>query len=160
MTSNAETRRLTVDDFDRVVSIDSKLSGQWRQRFYKKRLAAALAGPRDFISVGVEKNGALVGFAFAHLLRGDYGSDDTVAVLDAVGVDPRFGRAGVGHDLLNGMYAEMRRKHIRELHTQVDWRNVPLLSFLASNGFETAPRLVLERETAEQTSSSRPRDTT
>ena len=52
-------RPLTIDDFDAVVAIDANLSGNWRQRFYTKRLAAALEKPKDFIYVGIDRDGAL-----------------------------------------------------------------------------------------------------
>jgi len=145
----ATLRPLTVDDFKQVLTIDSKLSGNWRQGFYSKRLAAALERPSDFIYVGIELDGDLAGFAFAQLLRGEFGGSGTVAVLDAIGVDPDHDHEGLGQALMDGLIDVMRQKDVHELRTQVDWRNDKLLHFLAANGFETAPRLVLERDTAE-----------
>ena len=142
-------RPLTVDDLDRVIEIDSALSGNWRQGFYNKRLAAALATPGAFIHVGIDVNGRLEGFAFAQILRGEFGGDEAAAVLDAIGVAPEHGHRGLGSELLNGILDVMRRKNIRELRSQVDWRNTTLLGFLADAGFEIAPRLILERGTDE-----------
>ncbi len=145
----AAVRPLTVDDFKRVVDIDSKLSGNWRQGFYSKRLAAALENPGDFIYVGVDDGDRLAGFAFAHLLRGEFGESGTMAVLDAIGVDPDHRAKGHGQALMAGLIEVMKHKGVDELQTQVDWHNHELLHFLAAHGFAAAPRMILERDTAE-----------
>lgn len=139
-------RALTVDDLKAVIGIDSKHSGSWRQGFYEKRLSAALAKPKDFIYVGVEDDNGLAGFVFAHLLEGEFGGKGPVAVLDAIGVDPDHEHHGVGHALMNGLEEVMRRKGVRELQTEVDWRSHHLIEFLDVTGFRRAARLVLERD--------------
>lgn len=144
---SATVRPLTPDDFEGVVAIDNKLFGASREGFYKKRLSAVVAKPKDFIYVGVDHDGTLAGFAFAQLLKGEFGGKGTVAVLDAIGVDPDHGHEGLGRSLIDGLIAVMRDKDVHELRTEVDWKNDKLLHFLAANGFETAPRLVLERAT-------------
>ena len=142
-------RPLTSDDFEAVVAIDAKLSGNRRENFYSKRLAAALEKPKDFIYVGADRDGALAGFAFVHLLAGEFGGAGTVAVLDAIGVDPAHQDAGLGQHLIDGLIAVMEQKDLREMQTEVDWTNHSLLRFLDANGFVRAPRIVLERATAE-----------
>jgi L-amino acid N-acyltransferase YncA len=139
-------RPLTPGDFERVVAIDSKRSGSRRESFYAKRLKAASEKPHDFIYVGIDVDGALEGFAIAQLLRGEFGDRGTVAVLDAIGVDPDHAHGGLGQSLMDGLIAVMQRQDVHELRTEVDWRNHELLHFLAANGFEMAPRLVLERD--------------
>ncbi len=141
-------RPLTIDDFQSVVTIDSKLSGNWRQVFYSKRLAAALEKPKEFIYVGVDLDGELVGFAFAHVLEGEFGVTGNVAVLDAIGVDPDHQHKGLGQRLMDGLIDVMRHKGVQELQTQVDWTDHDLMRFFDVNGFVRAPRLVLERSTA------------
>ena len=141
-------RPLTRDDFDAVVAIDATLSGTRREDFYTRRLAAALEKPKDFIYVGVDRDGALAGFAIVHLLAGEFGGAGTVAVLDAIGVDPAHQDAGLGQHLIDGLVAVMKKKDVREMQTEVDWTNHSLLRFLDANGFVRAPRIVLERGTA------------
>jgi ribosomal protein S18 acetylase RimI-like enzyme len=146
--ADISVRPLTIDDFDAVVAIDAKLSGTRRENFYTKRLEAALAKPKDFIYVGVDRDGVLAGFAFVHLLAGEFGGTGTVAVLDAIGVDPAHQDAGLGQHLVDGLIAVMKNKNVREMQTEVDWTNHSLLRFLDANGFVRAPRIVLERGTA------------
>ena len=51
--------------------------------------------------------------------------------------------------LMAGLEDVMRKKGVREMQTQVNWTNSSLLRFLNAAGFETAPRIVLERDVAE-----------
>lgn len=153
MTGNeAETvvtvRPLGADDLDRVVAIDRKLSGRARRGFFESRLAAARRDPGGFIYVGAWVRDDLLGFAMTRLQEGDFGMTVSVAVLDAIGVDPDHHGGGLGRRLMAGIEDVMRRKGVRELHSQLDWNNHALLRFLDAAGFELAPRVVLGRTTA------------
>ena len=83
------TRALVERDFEQVVDIDANITNRHRPGFFQKRLAAALTEPKYFIYIGCELNGELKGFLMARLLEGEYGTDQPVAVLDAIGVDPK-----------------------------------------------------------------------
>jgi GNAT superfamily N-acetyltransferase len=151
MNTSAEyhLRPLTPDDLDAVVAIDRKHSGESRRGFYEKRLERALRNPKGFIYVGVCKGDTLAGFAFARLLGGEFGCEDVVAALDAIGVDPDRKGAGLGRRLMAGLEDVMRKKGVGELQTQASWTNQDLLHFLGAAGFQTAPRIVLERDVSE-----------
>jgi GNAT superfamily N-acetyltransferase len=146
--SSGVLRALRPADLDSVVEIDSRITGRSRRVFFERRLRAALADPAGFIFVAVDTDGACSGFAIARLQNGEFGDDRRVAVLDVIGVDPAHQGAGVGHLLLEGITAQMRRQEVGELCTQVDWRDQELIGFFASAGFSLAPRQVLERATA------------
>lgn len=146
--TGATVRPLTGDDLDRVVAIDRKLSGRARRGFFESRLAAALRDPGGFITVGVCDGDDLLGFAMTRLQEGDFGIEVSVAVLDAIGVDPDHHGAGLGRRLMAGIEDVMRRKGVHELHSQLDWHNHSLLRFLDSAGFELASSVVLGRTTA------------
>lgn len=138
-------RALRPDDLERVVAIDKALTGQSRRRFYERRLQSAQSHPEDFIYVGVTQGGVLVGFAFAHLLYGEFGRDEAIAQLDVVGVAPEAQESGIGHALIDGLMKVMQHKKVRSIQSQADWRTHALLKFFDSTGFTMAPRLVLER---------------
>ncbi len=146
--SPGNLRSLEPADLDAVVEIDRRITGRSRRVFFERRLKAALADPAGFIVVAVETDGAFAGFAIARLQNGEFGDDRRVAVLDVLGVDPSRQGAGVGAQLLEGITARMKRRDVRELRTQVDWRDQELIRFFASRGFALAPRQVLERATA------------
>lgn len=144
-TTDNTVRPLRPSDLERVIAIDSGYVGEPRRRFFEKRLTNAQQHPEDFVHVGVARNGALVGFAFARILRGEFGREQAIATLDAVGVEHDSQERGVGHALMDGLTKVMRVKGVRSLQSQADWTNHALLRFFDSSGFRLAPRLVLER---------------
>lgn len=146
--SSGDLRALRPADLDAVVEIDRRITGRSRRVFFERRLNAALADPAGFIVVAVDTDGACAGFAITRLQNGEFGDDRRVAVLDVIGVDPSHQGAGVGAQLLEGITARMKRRDVRELRTQVDWRDQELIRFFAAAGFGLAPRQVLERATA------------
>jgi L-amino acid N-acyltransferase YncA len=138
-------RPLRPTDLERVIAIDSDYVSEPRRRFFEKRLVHAKRHPEDFVHVGVTRNGSLVGFAIARIQRGEFGREQAVATLDAVGVERDSRERGVGHALMAGLTDVMRRKGVQSLQSQADWTNNALLRFFDATGFELAPRLVLER---------------
>jgi len=137
---------LTAGDFDRVVEIDSRITGHRRPGFFDKRLAAALAEPEYFIYIGCDAGGGLQGYLIARLLGGEYGQDSRIAVLDTIGVDPDVQGTGIGRALMRSLKDILGHKHITEIQTQSDWHRLDFLSFLAASDFELAPVHILERE--------------
>ncbi len=103
--------------------------GEPRRRFFEKRLVHAQQHPEDFVHVGVARKGALVGFAFARILRGEFGREQAIATLDAVGVEHDSRERGVGHALMDGLTKVMREKGVQSLQSQADWTNHAVLRF-------------------------------
>lgn len=136
---------ISADHLDRVVAIDGAHSGQNRRRFFQKRFAACQRAPEDFIQIGAMRGRTLSGFAIARVLRGEFGREHAVAVLDAVGVDLESQDLGIGHALIEELIAALRRKGVRSLYSQATWTSNSLLRFFASSGFSLAPRIILER---------------
>lgn len=145
VTTDNTVRPLRSTDLERVIAIDSAHVGEPRRRFFEKRLAHAKRHPEDFIHVGVTRNGALVGFAFARILRGEFGRDQAIATLDAVGVAHDSRERGVGHALMDGLTKAMHEKKVQSLQSEAEWTNHGLLHFFDASGFKLASRLVLER---------------
>lgn len=143
---NLQSRALVADDLERVIQIDSAYTGRRRDGFYRKRLAAALAEPRNFIYLGYEHNAALQGFLLARLQAGEYGREEPSASLDAIGVDPRQTARGVGRSMLEALDEVLRHKGIAAIYSQADWHNGHMLRFFASTGFLLASRQILERD--------------
>lgn len=141
-------RAVTTADLDQVAELDRRLTGHPRNDFYRKRLAAQGDEPTAFISLAAFSGDSLAGFAFAHLLDGEFGGSAPVAVLDAIGVDPNCRRAGVGRLLMADLDKAMRQRGVREVVTQADVTEHDMVRFFTAAGFALAPRLVLERATA------------
>lgn len=132
-------------DVERVIAIDRTHSGHSRRRFFEKRLAAAAARPDEYVHIGAMRGGAMRGFAIARILRGEFGHERAVAVLDAIGVAAESQERGIGQALIEELGKIMRRKGVGSLQTQADWTNHDLLGFFHAAGFKLAPRLVLQR---------------
>lgn len=142
-------RSIDANDLERVVAIDRAHTGHSRRRFFEKRLAFAAAHPDDFVQIGLMRGGSLRGFALARVLRGEFGREDVVAVLDVLGVEPESQDRGVGQTLIDRLVEVMRDKGVRSIHSQASWASHHLLRFLDAAGFRLSPRLVLDRSIAE-----------
>jgi len=138
-------RPLVAGDLERVIEIDCDHTGRRRDGFYRKRLQAALAEPRNFVYLGCDSNAVLQGFLLARLQEGEYGTEKPSASLDAIGVDPDAATKGMGRSLLEALDGILQHKGIQAIHTQADWRNLSMLRFFAGTGFSLAPRHILER---------------
>ncbi len=143
------SRSLGSADLERVIAIDRAHTGHERRRFFEKRFAAAKAQPDEFVLVGVADGASLAGFAFAHLLHGEFGRDEMGATLDAIGVAPDSHERGFGQLLIEELADVLRRRGVKSLHSQADWTNHNLMRFFAASGLKLAPRLVLERSVAD-----------
>ena len=139
-----EIRPLRPDDLARVVEIDSALAGRSRRGFFEKRLHAALDFADDFIAIGALGGQNLNGYVIARLQSGEFGENQRTAVVDALGVDPNFQRAGLGDDLMKELEKVMKQRGVGELRTQISWNQHSLAQFFASHGFSLAPTPVLE----------------
>jgi ribosomal protein S18 acetylase RimI-like enzyme len=139
-------RPLVAGDLERVIEIDCEHTGRRRDGFYRKRLEAALAEPRNFVYLGCESDARLQGFLLARLQEGEYGTERPSASLDAIGVDPGAATKGMGRSLMEALDGILRHKGIQEIRTQADWRNLSMLRFFAGTGFSLAPRHILERD--------------
>jgi len=136
---------LGANDVERVIAIDAVHSGHARRRFFEKRFAAAAAQPDDYVHLGVTRGGALRGFVIARVLRGEFGHEHAVAVLDAIGVETESRERGIGQLLMEELGKVMRHRGVRSLQSQADWANHDLLRFFHAAGFELSRRLALQR---------------
>ena len=142
----SRTRPLTMADLDRVVAIDRATTGQSRRHFFEKRLTSATTRESDFIQIGVVEADALRGFAVAHILRGEFGRKNAVAVLDALGVAPESRTRGLGTALMQAVIVAARQRGVTSVQSEVDWGNYDLLRFFSAANFALSPRIALERQ--------------
>jgi ribosomal protein S18 acetylase RimI-like enzyme len=143
--ANREILPIGAENIERLIAIDRAHTGHARRHFFEKRFAAAKAHPDDFIHIGVMRGGSLRGFAIARILHGEFGYQQAVAILDAIGVEMESQERGIGQALMEELFAIMHRMGIRSLHSQATWTNNDLLRFFGAWKFKLAPRLALER---------------
>jgi len=140
---------------DTVVALDKATNGTSRRDFFVKRFSAQEKHPKAFISLGAIADGNMVGFICCHMLKGEFGSDDLIAVLDAMSVNPEVQGHGVGHELMAQLMTEIRDRGGKELQTQAGWNQPAVLDFFASTGFRMAPRLIIKRPTPDYSDPTR-----
>lgn len=146
MAGPVAVRPLGRGDLEAVVALDAATSGGSRRGFYSRRLGLLETDPGHLVGLAAERDGRLIGFLAAHLLDGEFGGEEPVGVLDAIGVAEAERGAGVASRLLEGLEGELKSRKARELRTQADWTSHGMASFFASTGFALSGRLVLERE--------------
>jgi len=143
--SSTRVRALRPSDLDAVINIDAANVGRARRGFFVTRLAAVKHDPNLFLALGIEQKGELVGFVIARIFRGEFGTAEPIASIDAIGVEASKQGRGLGSALLAGFESAMRKRGIAEVMSQDLWSGAPLMRFFAASGFGLAPRWVLER---------------
>ena len=142
-----EITQIGAESLENVAELDQATNGNFRRDFFVKRFEAQEKNTEAFISKAASENGKMIGFACCHMLKGEFGSDELIAVLDAIAVDPASQGHGVGHELMAKLMAEIRSRGGRELQTQAGWDQPGVLDFFSATGFRMAPDLILERST-------------
>ena len=145
-TDAVAVRALQADDLAAIVKIDEASMGRPREEYYHAKLREALAeaaGPRT--SLVAEVDGHAVGFLLAKVYYGEFGQAEPAAVIDSIGVDPRFRGQHVGQALLRQLLMNLQGLRIERVRTEVDWSQLDLLHFLQHNGFAPARRFCVER---------------
>jgi GNAT superfamily N-acetyltransferase len=136
-----------MESLDTIVDLDRATNGSYRRDFFTKRFEAQDKHPKAFVSIGAIEAGKTVGFVFCHLLQGEFGGDELIAVLDAIAVQPKSQGHGIGHGLMERLIDEILERGGKGLKTQAGWDQPGLLNFFSNAGFRMAPSLILERST-------------
>jgi len=144
-------RALRRSDLVRLVKIDAAIGGRTRRVWFEHKLDRALPEGAQHetdvgISLGVEKDGVLVGALMGAVQFGEYGLPEPVAVLDTLLIDPDYARQGIASALFEQFVVNLRGLRIACLRTEVDWDDLDLIAFFGKAGFKPAARLVLERQ--------------
>ncbi len=124
--SRLAMRTFLPGDLDRVSGIESRIAGHSRRGFLEKRHALSASSPEGFLSCVAVDGGTPVGYAFARLAGSDTPTEDRIAVLDILGVDPAFQGTGIGRALIAGIEEQLRGRGFRTLRTEVVWTNGPV----------------------------------
>ncbi|MBK8256277.1 MAG: GNAT family N-acetyltransferase [Polyangiaceae bacterium] len=140
-----DVRLLRDGDLDAIVRIDAQASGRLRRDYFRLRLDRALNDTSVRISLAAEIDGKVVGFLLGSVYYGDFGVPEPVATIDAIGVDTRHARHGVGRALWSQLATNLKGIQIDRVQTQVDWAQLELLTFFHKLGFKPGTRIALER---------------
>ncbi|MFT7521454.1 MAG: GNAT superfamily N-acetyltransferase [Kiritimatiellia bacterium] len=139
-------RALTDADLDRLTRLDKAWTGRSRREWLQARLTRAGDTGSIALCFGAEVDGSLVGALLGNVQFGEYGQPEPTAILDTLLVDQAFSGQGVGRALMEQLRRNLVALRIETVRTEVGWQEQRLIGFLAKNGFQPAPRLVLELE--------------
>ncbi len=142
-------RHLTVADLPAIRKIDQRITGSDRGDYLARKLDEALGESAITVSLGVEDDGALVGFVTARVDFGGYGKVVASATMDTIGMDPRFQGRGFARAMLTQLVDNLAAIDVETLETEVAYDDLALLKFLYTFGFVPSSRLVLERSLAD-----------
>ena len=138
-------RSMNRADLSSMIRIDKKLTGRDRTAFFQAKMQEMLNESGIRVSLVVEQNAAVIGFAMARLDYGDFGRVEPAAVLDTIGVHPDYTGQGVGRALLSQLLGNLAALQVNSINTQLQWDNTSLLEFLANCGFVPTQNLVLTK---------------
>ena len=141
-------RGMTQSDLPAMIAIDRRITGQDRSEYFKAKLEESLFESDVRVSLVAECDGRPAGFIMARVDLGEFGRFEPTAVLDTIGVDPDYRNQGVGRALLSQLLANLCTLRIERVRTEIDWRNVELLTFLDHCGFVPSQELCFDRAIA------------
>ncbi|MCB1661204.1 MAG: GNAT family N-acetyltransferase [Pseudomonadales bacterium] len=138
-------RTMKESDLAGIVKVDKKLTGNDRTAFYRSKISEVLNESGIRVSLVVEQDNTVVGFAMVRLDYGEFGQMEPSAVLDTLGVNPEYHRSGVGKALLSQLMVNLSALQVNNIQTQVHWESFGLLEFLSNCGFKATQNLVLNK---------------
>lgn len=139
-------RPLKKEDLPALISIDTAVTNMIRESYYKRKLDEIFAPGRLSVSLVAEVNGNVVGFLLGKIYEGEYGIPEDTAYIDTLGIAPEFHKIGIGSRLMEQFVSNMEGYKISKVYTLVNFGDVKLMKFFASQGFEPSKRLNLELE--------------
>lgn len=140
-----EVGTMTSADLGPIVRIDSEVTGSNRAEYIGAKLSEALDDAAIRVSLTARMDGTIVGFVMARADIGDFGRAEPVAVLDTIGVDPAYGRRGIGHALVSQLFADLAALQVDRVETVIAPEQRELLYFMQSIGFRPSQRLAFVR---------------
>jgi len=120
-------------DIDRVLSIDSKITGTRRAATYTDLIIGDLGEIPD-LSFVAEVNGEVQGFLLAR--RAYFGEPfDEVGMIHILGVEPDYWRQGVATEMVNALVETCGEKNLNAVRIMVDQGDNQLKSLFERLGF-------------------------
>lgn len=145
MLDRIPVRSLAESDLPALIAIDRRVTGRDRTPYYQAKVREALFESGIRVSLIAEADDHPVGFIMARVDFGEFGRTEPEAVIDTVGVDPRYGKHGVGVALMSQLLANLATLRVERVRTQIDWNDLPLLAFLDRCGFRPSQRIAFVR---------------
>lgn len=139
-------RPLKKEDMNELILIDTEITGNRRDSYYKRKFVEIFDSGRLSVSLVAEIDGVIVGFLLGQVYEGEYGIPEDTAYLDTIGILPKYSKLGVGSKLLDQFVTNVRACNVKKIYTLVNFGDTKLIKFFGSHGFGPSKRLNLELE--------------
>ncbi len=139
-------RAMKADDLRALIAIDRQIVGRDRSAYFERKLADVLHESDVRVSLVAELDERPVGFIMARVDLGEFGRIEPTAVMDTIGVDPEYRKVGIGRALLSQLLVNLSTLRVERIRTEIDWRDLELLSFLERFDFCPSQQLCLDRD--------------
>lgn len=136
-----DVRSLAPTDLADLERIDRRIVGRDRSAYISRLVNEALRDSAVRVSLAAHGGGSVTGFIMAKVDFGDFGRTEPVAVIDTIGVDPGFAKAGIGTALLSQLFVNLLALRVERVETVISWENLALLEFFVRAGFGPSERL-------------------
>jgi ribosomal protein S18 acetylase RimI-like enzyme len=148
--SAIRVRELRPTDFDDVVRIDARHTGEAKPDYWREVLGRFLGPVRRPATVGLAATDerGVVGYLLGEVRAFEFGSE-ACGWLFGIGVDPERLRSRVASRLLAESCRRFAAAGVTRVRTMVGRNNVPVLSFFRANGFAAGSFVQLELELRE-----------
>ncbi len=146
MGSNIFIRQMQKNDLDAMVQIDSDILGIVRRDYYKNKIEKCLERENRLCSLVATEDEKVVGFLIGEICLGEYGFRESSAIVDTIGIYPRYQGFGIAAKLYKEFLGNVRKLGIRKIYTIVHWEDLDLIKFFNGEGFTPSKRLCLEME--------------
>jgi ribosomal protein S18 acetylase RimI-like enzyme len=140
----ARLRRLAPEDAPTVATIAALLGDAADEECWRRRLEAANAESGS-VFLGVEMEGAVVGYVGGRITDEAFGLAEDTAFIELFGVHPAWQGREIARALAEALFEELAERGIRRVLTLVKPGDDHLQPFFRSLGFRPYQMLCLER---------------
>ena len=141
-----DIRNLRTSDLPFIVSIEERLTGVARAKYWEKRIEMSEAIRPHWASLVAEINDRVVGFVFGRAAELEFGLPGTVAWIEIIGVDPAFRSQGIGRALLEQFTTSAEDHDIKTIFTLVGPEAADMKEFFGRLGFAQGKMLHFQKD--------------
>ena len=141
-----EIRNLRTSDLPFIVSIEDRLTGVARPKYWEKRIEMSEAIRPHWASLVAELNNRVVGFVFGRAAELEFGLPGNVAWIEIIGVDPAFRSQGIGRALLDQFTTSAEDHDIKTIFTLVGPEAADMKEFFGRLGFAQGKMLHFQKD--------------
>ena len=140
-------RKINPEDRKAIITIDAIHAGKAKPNYWEERLEPFVVSAKKKTNLGyvAVAAGKVIGYILAEVRAWEFGSP-LCGWIFAIGVDPKYGRHGIGLALCRQVCLKFKSLDIRTVRTMVRKDDVEVLSFFRASGFRAGPFVELELE--------------